>query len=301
MAYENSLLYNKEFNFLVRDNQVLFRINNDDIIEVLHSDKILNSLKVRLDIVKKLIVYSLDKWKLKITLDIIFNLDDVIQNDKITEFGFSKNIIVNKALVPNLYAMMDYSNLNIVNDDIKITQKTKKGIFVGATTGDLDPIKNKRLLYCNHFLNSEICDFYISKIVQINNKYVYGTYTYIKDKIIGNYNKKSQLNYKYIIDLDGNTTSWDRVKWVMGSNSLLLKEISDNVEWYYPMLKDGNNLFFYNSFKDLEYLVMNLNQMDDIYLDSVKNNANDFSKNFLNLDIHSYYFVNMLKFIMEGG
>jgi len=299
MAKNNSLLYNKEFNFLVNDNQVLFKILNDNIIEILHSDKIVNSLKIRLDIVRKFIEVSLKKYNFNLTLDVIFNLDDFTCDVSVTEFGFSKKINVTNPLVPNLYAMMNYSNLDIFNDDKQITQKIKKGIFVGSTTGDFNPNKNKRLLYCNHFLNSEICDFYISNIVQIDNRYVYETFPDIRKNIGKMCSKRHQLNYKYIIDLDGNTTSWDRIKWVMGSNSLLLKEVSDNIEWYYPILKHQDNILFFNNMDDLKNLILNLNLEDESYLNSINDKSNHLSKNFLTLDVHSYYFVNLLKFIME--
>ena len=45
------------------------------------------------------------------------------------------------------------------------------------------------------------------------------------------------IKYKYLISVDGNTCAWKRVPWIMLSNSVLLKQESSNIEWFYPALK----------------------------------------------------------------
>jgi len=64
----------------------------------------------------------------------------------------------------------------------------------------------------------------------------------IKDKI--NYfdfsddykNIKEQLQYKYILDVDGHTNTWDATIWKLYSNSVLLKTDSVWKQWYYDDL-----------------------------------------------------------------
>jgi hypothetical protein len=47
----------------------------------------------------------------------------------------------------------------------------------------------------------------------------------------------SHLKYKYLISIDGNGAAWLRVPWIMHSNSLLIKQESSKVQWFYGGLK----------------------------------------------------------------
>jgi len=45
------------------------------------------------------------------------------------------------------------------------------------------------------------------------------------------------LKYKYLVDVDGNTCTFERCFWELLSNSLLLKQETPNIQWYYGALK----------------------------------------------------------------
>lgn len=45
------------------------------------------------------------------------------------------------------------------------------------------------------------------------------------------------LLYKYLIDVDGNTCGYSRCYWTLLSNSVVFKQQSDNMQWYYGALK----------------------------------------------------------------
>jgi protein glucosyltransferase len=49
--------------------------------------------------------------------------------------------------------------------------------------------------------------------------------------------EEDHLKYKYLIAIDGNTCPWQRVPWIMLSNSVLVKQETKNIEWFYPALK----------------------------------------------------------------
>lgn len=56
----------------------------------------------------------------------------------------------------------------------------------------------------------------------------------------GNYqtvSEENHLKYKYLLSVDGNTCAWMRVPWIMLSNSVLLKQETSKIEWFYPALK----------------------------------------------------------------
>lgn len=44
------------------------------------------------------------------------------------------------------------------------------------------------------------------------------------------------LDYKYLMDIDGHSCSFDRMAWILYSNSVLFKHQSDQVQWYYENL-----------------------------------------------------------------
>ncbi len=58
-----------------------------------------------------------------------------------------------------------------------------------------------------------------------------------KHKFAAFTDEKDHLKYKYLISLDGNTCAWSRVPWIMLSNSVLMKQETDNIEWFYSALK----------------------------------------------------------------
>ena len=42
-----------------------------------------------------------------------------------------------------------------------------------------------------------------------------------------------QLKYKYLVDVDGNSCSFERYFWSLLSNCVVLKQITPNIQWYY--------------------------------------------------------------------
>lgn len=48
---------------------------------------------------------------------------------------------------------------------------------------------------------------------------------------------EESLPYKYLLDLDGYSCSYSRMAWILSSNSLLVKHISNKTQWYYPKLR----------------------------------------------------------------
>jgi len=44
---------------------------------------------------------------------------------------------------------------------------------------------------------------------------------------------KNHLVFKYLIDIDGNSCCYSRTYWILLSNSLMLKQVTDNRQWFY--------------------------------------------------------------------
>ncbi len=48
---------------------------------------------------------------------------------------------------------------------------------------------------------------------------------------------EESVKYRYLIDIDGNGSTFSRFYWILRSNSVALKQSSPYVQWYYPALK----------------------------------------------------------------
>lgn len=156
---------------------------------------------------------------------------------------YSKQRGAPNALVPDMYQQANYNDCFInFNDPFQYDQKHDKIIFAGADTGDLNPAINKRIDACIWSAsNRDISEFYITNNVQIDNKVFKD---YCKDNLSqimfpSRIEIAQQLQFKYIYSIDGNTAGWDRPVWVMLSNSILFKQPSEHLCWYYDMLGNG--------------------------------------------------------------
>lgn len=59
-----------------------------------------------------------------------------------------------------------------------------------------------------------------------------------KLSLVGNtVSEVDHLNFKYLVSIDGNTCAWKRVPWIMLSNSVLFKQETDRIEWFYSALE----------------------------------------------------------------
>jgi EGF-domain serine glucosyl/xylosyltransferase len=97
------------------------------------------------------------------------------------------------------------------------------------------------------------------------------------------------LRYKYLLSLDGNSATGTRVPWIMLSNSILIKQDSQKIEWFYPALKPY--VHYIPIKEDLTDIFMQLQWMqeNDKEVQKISDNASDFVKNNLmpeHIDVH---------------
>lgn len=202
--------------------------------------------------------------------NVIINLHDYHDNNGSLSFGAKKNN--NVALIPDVYQMENYKDSIIYgkNDEKDFNNKINKIIFCGASTGSINPEHNDRINTSIWSVKNSwaINNTYIrlNNIVQITYENLNGYLNERKVKlpsIMSNHiSIEKQLNYKYILSIDGNTWAWDRPIWIMSSNSLFFKYESDNVGWYYELLKE-----------DMHYVSVNRDNMEQKY-NFFENNTN---------------------------
>lgn len=87
------------------------------------------------------------------------------------------------------------------------------------------------------------------------------------------------MKFKYLASIDGNTCTWKRVPWIMLSNSVLLKQETDNIEWFYSAIKPYEhyvpmNNRLTNIFQQLDWM-----KLHDSEVHQISTNAQNFVMN----------------------
>lgn len=103
------------------------------------------------------------------------------------------------------------------------------------------------------------------------------------------------LKYKYLIDVDGNTCTFERCFWELLSNSLLFKQETPNIQWYYGALKPFEH--YVPVKEDLSDLLEKLAwaKAHDAEAQQIAENATAFVKQNLNAEDSFIYMAYLLQ------
>lgn len=196
--------------------------------------------------------------------------------------------IKGQIMIPDLYAMMNYAGKLAIPDMIPFHNKKNKALFVGATTGNLDCAKNARLQLCDWASrNTDVVDSYISNIAQIDPETVYSYYPSARNFVKNMWaDMSSQRTYQYLINVDGNTCAWDRLPWILASNSVCLKQKAPDVNWYYSLLQDKKHYIEYSNNEELRDIIASTSSDVAEY---IIRNANNFAQTYLSREAHLLY------------
>lgn len=230
-----------------------------------------------------------------ITTNIRINLlDEYEDTGDMSIIGFS-GCLLNHVLIPDLYAMDNYGGKLSIKDTIAYNDKMKKALFIGASTGSTNPANNQRLRICEKYRNNPNIHCYINSICQVSGTQVGNTYPNYKDFVHASMSIGHQRHYKYLISVDGNTSAWDRVPWILNSNSVLLMKKSDHKCWYYEFLLPNVHYIPFDDDTDLEAIVAS----DEDRSEMIRN-ANQFVQDYLVYDRHKLYMQYFLKGISSS-
>jgi hypothetical protein len=209
---------------------------------------------------------------------------------------FSKNKRrTNHVMIPDFYAMMNYSGKCEIKDPFQTEDKEPTALFIGGTTGSSNPVDNKRVQLCrwaHRPENSPYVQAYSSGTVQMTNEDIVRAFPGEDVSYLLNPRNiwiPQQVRYKYLISIDGNTASWDRVPWIMASNSVCLKQRSDSACWYYPFLEAGTHYMEFSEFDEIKEIVRENRNYDHIV-----NNAHSFVSTYLSRRSHLMYMGHIL-------
>jgi hypothetical protein len=279
----------------LNDENIYIKFNKNQTIEYTPNNYIRRDIFI--DIINNKIVPILDLKR-----DICLNINFHDNYDKSGVLVFGKSIKADSILIPDIYQMYNYQNAGKIVDNISFENKENKIIFGGASTGSINLRHNQRVNTCIWSIKNDWAfkntNFKLTNIVQttINelNSHALENNVNIKNIISNNISIPEQLNYRYILSIDGNTWAWDRPVWIMQSNSLFFKYESDNAGWYYDFLKENEHYISVNT-NNIENKFNFFENNNNQALDIIRN-ANAFVKDYCSEAAWTFY----LKILFEN-
>lgn len=243
-------------NIQLQPNEIVIEIKDKNVYLV-DQHKVIDNL--RLQFFTNLLKYPLSKLN-NISCKVIINLCDGCRySEKYTRLCFSASKSSKHIQIPDPH-IFQYEKFN---DNIEWKDKLDIIYFIGSDTGRLDDdLLNERVRFCNKAKSTQHIHAKISNFVHFNDEMLHDL-SIDKNSISSQYVPiDQQLNHKYILNINGNTASWDRIPWAMMSNSYLIHLASDFDEynWYFPFIQETNAIDTYSA--------------DDLLNNSINYNSN---------------------------
>jgi len=169
------------------------------------------------------------------------NLHDNVVPEDFEVFGFSchrdHKDHPSVKLLPNLYAMYNFQGkLERVRKEDTRPFKSKpwrSAVFYGQPTGLYDVNNNLRCTFCLGTREIPSVQGKITSGVQINP----AQHELVRPAMGRPISFDVQLKFAYQVNIDGNSTSWDRLPWQLASNSVVLNHRrNQHWEWWYGHL-----------------------------------------------------------------
>jgi hypothetical protein len=171
----------------------------------------------------------------------ILNLYEGIYDEKNNQrLAYTAKPNSNHILIPDSHNFETINKIKSLQQvDIPFEQKEKKAIFIGSDTGNRRKDGwTMRSIVSNHYANSP--DIF-SKIFSIGDSINRFERTTIDAVTFHPLDLNRQLKHQIVLNINGNSTSWERLLWAMASNSLCVFvkpfDGEEMYSWYYPMLE----------------------------------------------------------------
>lgn len=210
---------------------------------------------------------------------------------------FSKKEGSEEVLIPDLYAMGNYDGDLDSIDQVKFSDKLDRGIFIGASTGSISPPANERLRACYiaHKYPGYFESYLSGNLLQLQEEEVSKYYPDYTSYFMKGMNKEQQYKYRYLINIDGNTCAWNRLPWILNSNSVSIKVESNNICWYYPILKRTRSYVSCESPEDLPNAIKRARKISENERNLMNESGKKFVKEYLNFDTQMLYCAMVLR------
>jgi len=201
----------------------------------------------------------------------------------------------NVVLIPDIYHIQGYGGkITGIKDKFAWNDKIDKIAFYGTTTGSLNPLVNTRIQTCiwaKQYPND--LDFYITNVAQIAPQKIINEIPNFSSICKPPIDPQNLYQYKYLLDIPGNTCSWDRVPLILNSKSILFKMPCQDMCYYYPLLHEGVHYIGCNKQNMLQKRQLcNANQG---LTNFISMNANKFVQDFLQANHALMYLINFFE------
>jgi len=216
-------------------------------------------------------------------------------------FSFDKTEGSEKILIPDTdYLVTNCYKSILSNDPQNFSEKFNRAIFAGSTTGggglSLQKIINKkvpRIKSAEYFKDSELVLFKITNICQTEDQQIID---YISNLgiLIDRVSWESQINYKFLISVDGNGATWSRIVNALCSNSVLLKYDSPRTQFYYDSLVPWLHYIPISSDQEIEKIVQSEIDYPGKY-EYIAEASSKFATSYLNKEVIDCYVIELLK------
>jgi hypothetical protein len=215
----------------------------------------------RFKALRKFLQQLIRKYKINDVDFIVYTSDEIRGPQELKEmtlsfpaFMMSKDLSApyerDKLLIPDSFVITD--NWYNLTNQIKQTnlnspwdQKINKIFWRGATSGaaktpytidNFDKLPRLTLVMLSKSYPDLIDAKFSSYDREVFTKNTKKIESFIKDDL-HQLNEVDHLEYKYLISIDGNNCAWRRVPWIMLSNSVLIKQETSKIQWFYPAIK----------------------------------------------------------------
>lgn len=175
-------------------------------------------------------------------VEFILNMYEGVYTDKTQRFAYTAKPNSGHILIPDAHSAETRNKiLAVKNNDIPFSAKTKQAVFVGSDTG----ARRKdgwtmRSLMSYTYKDSPIIYSKISALDADAEKR-FGGRIDLADISGPPESVESQLLSQVILNINGNSTSWERLLWAMASNSICVFvkpfDGEEMYSWYYPLLE----------------------------------------------------------------
>jgi hypothetical protein len=276
------ILNNQNYKNLNLDCKVSdYEFNNSEHVFVYYDGEKLNFflhkdashvIKIRLNIIVPYIEPYFNIIKPNRPISFILGLgdsDEKSHNKNIPIICFTKKSNLNNILIPNIdffMGTMITQIINVSNNDIDFNKKIDGSCFAGSSTGTM--IDNKRVRYCLKMAGKENHFAKITDITQGSLSEWKSIFPKIESIIENNYyNIQNQLQYKILINIDGNTLCYSRLYWQILSNSAVVYLEPDTSYTQFFDTKILSNFYFSSSLNNIDNIhnyILDKNNEDKI-------------------------------------
>jgi hypothetical protein len=194
----------------------------DNSFRIQANQELNHGLSYRLEILLPYFANFISIYK-PLNFKIILGLGDIVNKEYNTDIPvicLSKEKHINGILIPNIdfFTGLVKVYLDESSGDTEYSSKKNESLFIGSSTGNFE--NNIRAQYCIKCLNKNNHHGYINNLCQNTRELWSNKYPSIEQTIHDSMSIKNQLQYKLLINIDGNTCCWSRLYWQMNSNSV---------------------------------------------------------------------------------